>query len=113
MGGCRCGYDACSTATSGSLRLSLSLWCSLLCCALDSVLRNLGRWVLLRQQVQVLFGDSELTMRGCNISVLNVLRVQRLQLPVSVLLLLGILEVGDLAEHCDLLNEVLQRAGVD
>ena len=52
-------------------------------------------------------------MRGRNVGILDVLGVQWLKLPVGVLLLLGIFEVGHLAEYSDLLNEVLERPGMD
>jgi hypothetical protein len=43
-----------------------------------------------------------------NVSILDVLCVQRLELPVVLFLLFGVLEVGDLSEHCDLLDELLE-----
>jgi hypothetical protein len=43
-----------------------------------------------------------------NVSILDVLCVQRLELPVVLLLLFGVLEVGDLSENRDFLDELLK-----
>lgn len=80
---------------------------------LDSLLSNLCCRVLGRQQIQILLSDLQLTVTSQDISVLSVLGVQRSKLPVLAGLAVGILEANNLAEDCDLLNEVLQRSGVD
>jgi len=52
-------------------------------------------------------------MGRCDVSILDVLCVQRFELPVVLLLLFGVLEVGDLSEYRDLLDELLERSCMD
>ena len=75
---------------------------------LDPVPGNICSWVLLRQEIQILLRNCELAVGRCDVSVFNVLCVQRLEFPVVVLLLFGILEVGNFSEYRDLLDELLQ-----
>jgi hypothetical protein len=93
------------TGGSGSGR---SLWCTLLRCLLDTIPGYFRRGILLRKEIEVLLSNGQLTMRGSNVSILHILCVQWLEFPVGVLLLFRVLELGDLAEYCDFLDEVLQ-----
>ena len=109
------GHYPCLPLRGGYLRLSRrgGLGSSFPCCLLDPIPGHIGSWILLREKIQVLLSDRELAMRGSDISVLHILGVQGTKLPVSLLLLLLVLETCDLSEDRHLLNEVLEGSGMN
>jgi hypothetical protein len=90
-----------------------SLWCALSSRLLDAVPRHVCCGILLWKKIKVLLGNRELAVRRRNISILDVLRVQRFEFPVLVLLLLCILELSHLAEHGNLFDEFLEGSRMD
>jgi hypothetical protein len=80
---------------------------------LDAVSSDLGLRVLLRHQIKVLLRDLQPAMSGDNIGVLDILIVQHTELPVGVLRVLGVLELGNLAEDSHLLNQALKSMNMD
>jgi hypothetical protein len=80
---------------------------------LDAIPSNVCCRILIGQKIQVLFSNLHLASRGRDIGILAVLGIQGSKLPARWLLAFRVFEVGDLTEYSNLLDEALERLGMD